>query len=590
MILGTFLVLISWIFLLLIVLVFGQAILMWLRPQSTNGNATARQVRMSLWWGLLVFITLILAINVFLPLNSGLSAGIVLIVFVLGLVVVAMKRSRFHWVPITGNLSVAIIIATLFIAWVVLAHAALGPVTNYDTGLYHLGAIKYSSEYSTIPGLANLFSPFGYNTSLYPFAAFLGNGPWGAEGFRLANGFIFTLVIIDLIIRLLASRGKLHKLSVGSWILLVGTLISLVPMVTLSDYWITSPSSDASVMVLTLIACSYLADGLWKRSGTLDFATSFVVAVILFSLRPTMTVFLIGILIATAVWVNVNRKHEKELRDFFPVFLAGFLGLGLLGIQTVRDYILSGWIQFPLGIYSFNTPWTTIDAEELRMATLGTARNPEDLWGSIEGFAWVEPWIRRLPDQWEPFLIGALALATVILAITIKLYGVHVRLRLMTLLLLPSFMTTIVWFFFAPPSFRFGWGPIFSLFIIPIGVFIQGLMQKQRGTFPTRLLVPAFMGVLVVGLFTVTVYTATVRLPKLLDPVAYQFTLGTLQIQYQATPVVTVPVVSRDLSSGLTVEKPITSDQCWNNYPLCTPIISESVTMRGESIQEGFLP
>lgn len=590
MILGVILVLISWIFLLAVVFILGQAILIWLRPHSTNGNVTSDQDRMSLWWGLLIFFTLVLAINVFLPLNSGLSAAIILLIFVLGLITVAIKRPRFPWIHIPGSLSIGIITATLFIAWVVFAYAAMGPVTNYDTGLYHLGAINYASEYSTIPGLANLFSPFGYNTSLYPFAAFLGNGPWGAEGFRLANGFIFTLVIIDLIIRLFASRGKLHKLSVGSWILLVGVLITLVPMVTLSDYWVTSPSSDAPVMVLTLVACAYLADGLWKRKGTQDFATSFVVAAILFSLRPTMTVFLIGILIAIAVWVYMNRKHNKELRLFFPVFLAGLLGLGILIVQTVRDYFLSGWIQFPLGIFSFDTPWTTTDAEELRMATLGNARNPEDIWGSIEGFAWVGPWLRRFPEQWEPFLIGALALATLILAITIKLYGIRVKLRSMTLLLLPSIVTTIVWFLFAPPSFRFGWGPIFSIFIIPVGVFVHGLMQKQRREFPAKFLVPTFMGVLVVGLFTVSVYTATVRLPKLLDPVAYQFTLGTLQIQYQATPVVTVPVVSRDLSSGLTVEKPITSDQCWNNYPLCTPIISESVTMRGGSIQEGFLP
>ena len=590
MILGTVLVLISWVFLFFMVFVLGQSILIWLRPPSTSGDVTPRQVRMSLWWGLLIFFTLVLAINLFLPLNSGLSAAIILVVFVLGLISVAIKRPKLQWTPIPKSLWIAIITATLVLAWVVLAYAAMGPVTNYDSGLYHLGAIRYASEYSTIPGLANLFSPFGYNTSLYPFAAFLANGPWGTEGFRLANGFIFTLLIMDLIIRLFASRGKLHKLSVGSWILLVGALVILVPMVTLSDYWVTSPSSDAPVLVLTLVACAYLADGLWKRKGTLDFATSFVVAVVLFSLRPTMTVFLIGILIVLAVWVYLNRKNNNGLRPFIPVFLAGLLGLILFSVQTVRDYFLSGWVQFPLSIYSFETPWTFSDAEELRTATLGNARNPEDIWGSIEGFAWVEPWLRRLPEQWEPFLIIALALATLILAITIKVQGIQVRLRLMTLLLLPSFITTTVWFFFAPPSFRFGWGPIFSLFIIPIGVFMHGLVQRQRTTSPIRFIVPTFIGVLVVGLLTVTAYTATVRLPKLLDPIAYQFTLGTLQIPYQATPVITVPVASRMLSSGLTIEQPIKSDQCWNNYPLCTPIVLESVALRDGSIQKGFLP
>ncbi len=92
------------------------------------------------------------------------------------------------------------------------------------------------------------------------------------------------------------------------------------------------------------------------------------------------------------------------------------MGIALLVVQTIRDYYLSGWFQFPLSIYSFGTPWAALDPTGFRAATLGNARNPEDIWGSVEGFAWVEPWVRRLPEQWEPFLIIALALAAVILA------------------------------------------------------------------------------------------------------------------------------------------------------------------------------
>ncbi len=172
-----------------------------------------------------------------------------------------MRIPRSRWIHVVTTV--------LIIAAVFLAFAALGPVTNYDTGLYHLGAIKYASEYSTITGLANLYFPFGYNTSLYPFAAFLGNGPWGSEGFRLANGLIVAVLICDLVLRLFASRGDLRRLSVGSWILFVAVLIALVPLVALSDYWVTSPSSDAPVMLLTFASCAYLADGLWKHKGTL---------------------------------------------------------------------------------------------------------------------------------------------------------------------------------------------------------------------------------------------------------------------------------------------------------------------------------
>ena len=55
-------------------------------------------------------------------------------------------------------------------AVVYLAVAALGPVTNYDSGLYHLGAIRYAADFATIPGLANLYFPFGYGNAEFPLA------------------------------------------------------------------------------------------------------------------------------------------------------------------------------------------------------------------------------------------------------------------------------------------------------------------------------------------------------------------------------------------------------------------------------------
>jgi len=460
MIQGTFLVLASWVFLIGVIIILGQSLLVHVRTVGSRREITPKSIRTSLWWGLLLLVIFVLILNLFLPLNGGLSAVLFVATVLLAIAVIAIRRPKVKRMTINRNLWILSIALTLIVAVIYLGFAALGPVTNYDTGLYHLGAIKYASDYSTITGLANLYFPFGYNTSLYPLAAFLGNGPWGAEGFRLTNGLIVSLLVIDVVVRLFTARGNLRRLSIGSWILLISTSIGLVPLVALSDYWVTSPSSDAPVMLLTFAASAYLADGLWKRKGTLDLATSFVIAVILFSLRPTMAVFLIGVLIVIAVWVLKYRRQPHRHGSFIPLFLAGFMGVGLLVVQTIRDYYLSGWFQFPLSIFSFGTPWSAIDPAGYRAATLGNARNPEDIWGSVEGFAWIGPWVERLPDQWEPFLIGALALAAVILAFTLRIQKLQMRLRLLILLMTPSAITAIVWFLFSPPAFRFGWGPI----------------------------------------------------------------------------------------------------------------------------------
>ena len=104
--------------------------------------------------------------------------------------VIVVKSQRPRTVTIHRQLAQWILLGSLAVAVMYLAAAALGPVTNYDSWLYHLGAIKYAGDFATIPGLSNLYFPFGYNTSLYPLGAFLGNGPWAGGGYRLANGLI----------------------------------------------------------------------------------------------------------------------------------------------------------------------------------------------------------------------------------------------------------------------------------------------------------------------------------------------------------------------------------------------------------------
>jgi len=47
----------------------------------------------------------------------------------------------------------------------------LGPPEIYDTGLYHLQAIKWIEEYAVVPGLANLHGRFGFNPNIFTFYA-----------------------------------------------------------------------------------------------------------------------------------------------------------------------------------------------------------------------------------------------------------------------------------------------------------------------------------------------------------------------------------------------------------------------------------
>ena len=69
-----------------------------------------------------------------------------------------------------------------------------------------------------------------------------------------------------------------------------------------------------------------------------------------------------------------------------------------------------------------------------------------------------------------------------------------------------------------------------------------------------------------------------------------QFALGPVSVTYAVAPVAVAETVDRVMPSGLVLRSPATGDQCWDAYPLCTPLIESGVSGRGNSIQDGFVP
>jgi len=592
MITGFFLVVLSWLIMLSAVSLLGYP-LAYVLNSKQRGSITLRS---SLWLGTLVGTIAILTIGIFFPLRSAdalLIFAALLAIAAISSFLVLRKQPKIKRIETKLSMSNWILVAALVLALAYLAFAALGPVTNYDSGLYHLGAIKYAGDYATISGLANLYFPFGYNTSLYPVGAFLGNGPWAGNGFRLANGFLVVLLVVDLTLRLKKGKSKNkknRKLSTGTYFLLIATPLTLIPLVSLSDYWVTSPSSDAPVLVITLISVAYLLDTLTTRKCALANASvSFSAAVIAFSLRPTMVVFLVVLTLVLLYRLLRNGSARK-----IQLLLPAALGILLLAIQSIRDYFLSGWLQYPLSLISFNVPWLAADPVWNRDATLGNARNPADLWGSVEGFAWVGPYLSRLPSQWETyFVLGLATIAITLLTLNSK-FGKPLRWRTIALAQLPILAGLITWFFFSPPTFRFGWGVVFSFFFILIAFPLKSLYEnKTTGNSEprvvgemTKTLVPA-IAILLIALIAFNTATrfqaSTIAAPN-------SWTLGPISIDYKLTPITPAPTVEQQLASGLEVIAPTDSDQCWDNYPLCSPITIPALELRGQGLQEGFLP
>ena len=579
---GALLVLLSWLTVVALVLAIGRPIAIWARNKATPSDVIWRT---SLWWGVAAMTGITVAISLVLPLGSPFAAA--------GLLGLALAAAGVSWILSRPRLPrwdcpswwVGLWMIAVGGAVLYLATKALGPVTNYDTGLYHLGAIKYASDYSAIPGLANLYFPFGYANAQFPLAAILGNGPWDGIGYRLLNGSVLVIVVADLMSRVLNRRW-----SWGTFTLLIGVSASLLPMVVLSDDMVISPTSDTSVMLLTVASAAYLADAL---EGSKIRATNSAIAVLLAALtvvfRPTMGVFAIGTL-AIVVLVLVRSSSRVHVPARLLAVTIGML-LFLAASSLTRDALLSGWLVYPLSVLPLSVPWLTMDPWPWRTATLAAARDP----GSPDGYVtanswdWIGAWLVRLPQQWETWFVAMGILTLFIILWWSKSMGLPQGWRRkLFLTLVPSLLAVTAWFVFSPPSFRFIWGPLFLLLYLPLGMRTRILQRdkpdRQFLTIPVKRLILASAATIAVA--TSISLIDRNQFSTIQEPRSWQ--LGKLTIPYAVTPLPRPATKQVELRSGLVINSPVAGDQCWDNYPLCTFLTSGEIALRGPTLQTGF--
>jgi hypothetical protein len=192
-------------------------------------------------------------------------------------------------------------------------------------------------------------------------------------------------------------------------------------------------------------------------------------------------------------------------------------------------------------------------------------------------------WLARLPSQWETYLLVLLLAGTVIAAVLVRQ---NFPRRSVLLTLVPVFAADLVWFLASPPSFRFAWGPIFALGVVPLGA---ALWAWDRRDSRPALAQPAILAASL-AVLAVTAVTAVTRSDPLTRTATVEWRIAGLSVSLPATPITDAPVAKRTLDSGLQVLIPTESDQCWANYPLCTAQLESTVALRGKDIADGFTP
>ena len=583
--LGTTLVLTTWSALGLLLVLSGTPIARWIQGRDQAGIDVAT-IRRSMWWGYALLMIFVLVASMSAPLGSSqamVTVGLSLAALAIaGLVVFRKNPNLLRQFVTIRSARTWLAVGFLVLVAAFFALAALGPANNYDTGLYHLGAIKYAGEFGVVPGLANLYFPFGYANSHFALAGWLSSTPWGLDGYRLINGLVIMLALVDLLARWLGRRT-----TPGTWVLTIGLTATAFPLVSLADFWVTSPTSDSAVLVLTVVASAYLLDAVLNKDLG-DWAVSTLLVVSMAAMRPTMLIF--GLLVVvTGGYALLRIRGTSAPQGSIPrlAIAVGISAAAIAVLQLSRDRLLSGWLVYPLSALPLDVPWRAPDPTPFRDATLAAARNPAapDQYQVAHTWDWIGPWFSDRWGMWETYmLLGLLALGGIAWWL-VSPVDRRLRWHALGVLWLPSGLASVAWFIASPPSYRFAWGPLTVFAIAPLTAAVITRERLAGVRLDVGRWIPRLCAAVVIGLVLVTV---TLRIDYASISQTRPWTLAGLTLNYAVAPQPEVATTNVVTEGGVELEIPDVGDQCWDNYPLCTPLPTQTLRYEGSGLRSGF--
>jgi hypothetical protein len=467
--------------------------------------------------------------------------------------------------------------------WIAATFAVAEPMDG-DAGLYRIGSINYASAYEIIPGLANLHDRFGFNSSLWPFAAFTGNGIWAGQGWRIVTGIFVAALVFEIAFRVLTMRplGRLP----GDWFAIIAGAFLGAIVLTDSGRWIPSPAQDVAAYVFAAISTAYLVDDLYQgKARTMWCAgVALVTASVAASLRPLGWVFFAATLL---VIVLVNFPHASQLTTFLrsiwtqlaaPIVFA----LLLAGVMLARDAILSGWLFFPLTWFPLPVSWAASDPTVVNAWITSWGRSPGDPYTQVMAdWSWFFPWLERFNSTREVYLLKMMAIGLVIpLLWSSGRNSWAAKWKIMIWATAPSLIAFAVWFLSAP-DIRFGWSATLGIVAIPLSLlFASGAYPEVK----LRVLGAA----LLVAMILVNIPNGRLS-PRGREAEIVPSSIGPFSLSLSLSPP-NVPRISRGtLMDGTVTTHPVDNGECWTVFPLCVlKGTGNNVRKLGSSIQEGF--
>lgn len=340
----------------------------------------------------------------------------------------------------------------LLIALIIWMSAVMTGPTNYDSGLYHFGSIKWLNEQSITYGLVNLHTRLAYNQSYFALIALLNFHPYFDQGYAGVGLLLFLLTALTSCLVISQLRSQRYVLYVGSLTLLSTAILGA-----------SSPNPDLAVglfqTAIFFITLQILINpiGRGRSSPTLSddlkctnglLATQFLLCLIAVLTKLSMAAFCLAMIATTGRYIYQTWGCN---RLFFVKLI--LLGSTILLVHFLRGYALSGWPLYPSSLggwfdFSYAPSLNRVAAEA--KIIYGWARIPGVAPHIVlSNWDWLGPWWVQLPVRFVVLMACAMALFVLNLA-ALCLGRASKYATSAYWLYAPLWIGVIFWFFTAP--------------------------------------------------------------------------------------------------------------------------------------------
>lgn len=407
------------------------------------------------WMGLAVTFAILQIWSIFLPVNFY---ALIAVLALGASSFLVFRKIKFPKIKIIKDWVIEnrIFISVTCLGLIVISYYASQPVGWDDTLLYHLNAVKWGKLYSVVPGLANLHTRLGFNSSFFLFASMLDSWFMTDRSSHLAPSILAAVLSIEYLWILLKSSDRGLKLF----------CLFTIPLLLYSIAYREIIASLSPDFILTIVILALAIEFTRKEKSSV--ITAIFLSVLLVTIKFTAVAFSAIVLVIIIV---MNRDKWKWIISS---------GIFLVVAYLIRNIYLSGWLLYPLPFFKLNVDWAmpTGQVNGLYTVIQAWAKSPNAEWTKFIDtpfWQWFPMWYQNNQNSMEikMFVLGLVVILILLLTKNFNKFFFQTYKNII-LLNMVSFVS-VIYVFCTAPDIRFGEVFIWVFFASAISTYLLTL-------------------------------------------------------------------------------------------------------------------